>query len=116
MQILETLIPFATAGIVAAFSTPIVSRAASALQVVDRPSERKVNRRENIPLLGGIAVALGLFVGLATGVLLTERWVLAPLRNHTFFSLAELNHALAAQRPRPHTPRRRPTARRRRCR
>ncbi len=33
-----------------------------------------------------------------TGVQLVERWVLAPLRNHTFFSLAELNEALAAPR------------------
>jgi len=32
-----------------------------------------------------------------TGVQLIERWVLAPLRNQVFFSLAELNQALAAQ-------------------
>jgi len=30
-----------------------------------------------------------------TGVQLVERWGLAPLRNHTFFSLAELNRELA---------------------
>ena len=30
-----------------------------------------------------------------TGVQLIERWCLAPLRNHTFFSLAELNRELA---------------------
>jgi transposase len=30
-----------------------------------------------------------------TGVLLTERWILAALRNRTFFSLAELNEAIA---------------------
>jgi transposase len=30
-----------------------------------------------------------------TGVQLVERWCLAPLRNHTFFSLAELNGELA---------------------
>jgi len=29
------------------------------------------------------------------GVLLVERWILACLRNHTFFSLAELNHIIA---------------------
>lgn len=28
------------------------------------------------------------------GVLVVERWVLAPLRKHTFFSLAELNNAI----------------------
>jgi len=28
------------------------------------------------------------------GVLLAERWILAPLRNHTFFSLSELNQAI----------------------
>lgn len=33
-----------------------------------------------------------------TGVQLVERWVLAPLRHHTFFSLAELNEAIVAQR------------------
>ena len=29
------------------------------------------------------------------GVLFAERWLLAPLRNHTFFSLAELNREIA---------------------
>ena len=29
------------------------------------------------------------------GVLVVERWLLAPLRNHTFFSLAELNREIA---------------------
>jgi len=29
------------------------------------------------------------------GVLVAERWILAPLRNHTFFSLAELNAEIA---------------------
>lgn len=32
-----------------------------------------------------------------SGVLQVERWVLAPLRHHTFFSLADLNEALAKQ-------------------
>jgi transposase len=31
------------------------------------------------------------------GVQQVERWVLAPIRNHTFFSLAELNAAICAQ-------------------
>ena len=33
-----------------------------------------------------------------TGVQLVERWCLAPLRNHTFFGLGELNQALKLQR------------------
>ena len=32
-----------------------------------------------------------------SGVLVAERWLLAPLRNHTFHSLAELNQELAQQ-------------------
>jgi transposase len=32
-----------------------------------------------------------------SGVLQVERWVLAPLRHHTFFSLAELNEAISKQ-------------------
>jgi UDP-GlcNAc:undecaprenyl-phosphate GlcNAc-1-phosphate transferase len=65
---------------VSAAATPAVSRLALALGVVDRPDERKVNRRENIPLLGGIAVAAGLYVGLATGIL----WIDEPsgLKGH----------------------------------
>jgi UDP-GlcNAc:undecaprenyl-phosphate GlcNAc-1-phosphate transferase len=62
------LLAFAVALGVAAASTPIVMRLARAMQVVDRPSERKVNRRADIPLLGGLAVALGVFVGIALAV------------------------------------------------
>jgi UDP-GlcNAc:undecaprenyl-phosphate/decaprenyl-phosphate GlcNAc-1-phosphate transferase len=53
---------------VTAIATPLVSRFAVAFGVVDRPNERKVNRRANIPLLGGLAVALGLFVGISVAV------------------------------------------------
>jgi UDP-GlcNAc:undecaprenyl-phosphate GlcNAc-1-phosphate transferase len=65
---------------VAAAATPIVGRVAQALGIVDRPDERKVNRRQNIPLLGGIAVALGFFVGMATAMLLTGDSI--AYRNH----------------------------------
>jgi UDP-GlcNAc:undecaprenyl-phosphate GlcNAc-1-phosphate transferase len=54
----------------AALATPIVAHLARALDVVDRPDERKVNRRHGIPLLGGLAVALGFLVGLAVALLL----------------------------------------------
>ena len=79
MDLLGVLVTLVTAGAVAALSTPIVSRVARALRVIDHPNERKVNRRENIPLLGGISVALGLFVGLAAAVLLSGD---LPVRGH----------------------------------
>jgi UDP-GlcNAc:undecaprenyl-phosphate GlcNAc-1-phosphate transferase len=48
----------------AALATPLVSRLALALDVIDRPSERKVSARERMPLLGGLAVAFGFWVGM----------------------------------------------------
>jgi len=70
MELLTILIPLGAALAVSWAATPVVSRLAQALAVVDRPNERKVNRRANIPLLGGLAVALGFFVGVAAAVLL----------------------------------------------
>lgn len=62
------ILVFIVALAVAALSTPLAMRLAHATKAVDRPNERKVNRRADIPLLGGLAVALGLFVGLAVAV------------------------------------------------
>lgn len=73
-------IPLLVAAVVSAAATPIVARVARTLGVVDKPDARKVNRRQNIPLLGGIAVALGFFVGLAVALLLTGQDL--PYRNH----------------------------------
>lgn len=67
MSWLSILSSFGAAILVSALATPIVSRFARAHAFVDRPNERKVNRRANIPLLGGFAVALGCFVGLFVG-------------------------------------------------
>ncbi|MDJ0786654.1 MAG: MraY family glycosyltransferase [Myxococcota bacterium] len=66
------LIPsaFLAALVVAALATPIVARFAILVGAVDRPNERKVSRRESMPLLGGIAVALGFFVGLGVALIL----------------------------------------------
>ncbi len=80
MEFLAIVIPWLVAFGVAYAATPVESRRAQARRVFDRPNERKVNRRENIPLLGGIAVALGFFVGVAiTTVLFPDR---APYRDH----------------------------------
>lgn len=64
MEPLPALIGFAAAFAAAALSTPLVCRFSRMLGIVDRPSARKVNRRPDIPLMGGISVALGLAIGL----------------------------------------------------
>ncbi len=71
MTIWSLSFAFVLALAVSALATPIVARLAITLGAIDRPDERKVNRRPNIPLLGGISVALGFFVGLAAAMLLT---------------------------------------------
>jgi UDP-GlcNAc:undecaprenyl-phosphate GlcNAc-1-phosphate transferase len=54
------------AACVAAVTTPMVIRFARRIGAIDRPNERKVSRRVEMPLLGGLAVAIGCTVGLAT--------------------------------------------------
>jgi UDP-GlcNAc:undecaprenyl-phosphate GlcNAc-1-phosphate transferase len=62
------LIPLAVASGVAALTTPLVMRLAVSIGITDRPSERSVNRRPNMPLLGGMAVGLGFAAGLAVAI------------------------------------------------
>jgi len=59
-------IAFAAALATAALATPLASKLSFALGAIDRPNERKVSARANIPRWGGLAVALGAFVGIAT--------------------------------------------------
>lgn len=68
MTLIGFLLVFALALGVTALATPIVARVARVLGAVDQPDERKVNRRPNIPLLGGVAVAVGFFVAVALSV------------------------------------------------
>jgi UDP-GlcNAc:undecaprenyl-phosphate GlcNAc-1-phosphate transferase len=63
-------ITLAAAALTAAFATPLASRLSFALGAIDRPNERKVSVRPNIPRWGGLAVALGTFVGLAVALLM----------------------------------------------
>jgi len=56
--------PLVVAAVAAAGATPVASRLALALGLVDRPNDRKVNAREGIPLLGGLAVVIGCTCGL----------------------------------------------------
>ncbi len=53
-------------------ATPLVSWLALALGVVDKPDERKVSKRANMPLLGGVAVALGFYVSIAVALTLVD--------------------------------------------
>jgi len=62
-------IAFVAAAVTAALATPLASRLSFALGAIDRPNERKVSARTNIPRWGGLAVALGSFVGLAVAML-----------------------------------------------
>lgn len=61
-------IAFLAAAAVAVIATPVVSRLALSLGVIDRPNERKVSNRENIPLLGGLSVAIGFFIGISVAL------------------------------------------------
>ena len=58
------VIPLALACAVSALATPPVVRLARAWGIVDHPTEGAVNRRPDIPLLGGLAVACGFCLGL----------------------------------------------------
>lgn len=51
-----------------AVATPFVSWLARSLGVVDQPNERKVSQRDNMPLLGGLAVATGTALGLGSAL------------------------------------------------
>jgi uncharacterized repeat protein (TIGR03803 family) len=63
-------IAFAAALLAAAAATPLASRLSIALGAIDRPNERKVSARANIPRWGGLAVALGTFVGIGVALLI----------------------------------------------
>jgi UDP-GlcNAc:undecaprenyl-phosphate GlcNAc-1-phosphate transferase len=65
----EAVTPFLVAAAVSAMTTPIASRLARQLDIIDRPNDRKVNLRADIPLLGGLAVGMGFFVACALVVL-----------------------------------------------
>jgi UDP-GlcNAc:undecaprenyl-phosphate GlcNAc-1-phosphate transferase len=57
MEPLELAIAFLAAFGVAVAATPWVGKLALAVGAIDRPNERKVSRRHDMPLLGGLAVA-----------------------------------------------------------
>jgi UDP-GlcNAc:undecaprenyl-phosphate GlcNAc-1-phosphate transferase len=60
----QIAIPFIISLVVSALVTPWVARASRTLGVVDRPNERNISDREQMPLMGGLAVASGVAAGL----------------------------------------------------
>ncbi len=72
MEALTWVIPLFVSFVVAMITTPLVARTAVALGIVDHPNERSVSRRPNMPLLGGLAVAAGLAVGVGAGFYQSE--------------------------------------------
>jgi UDP-GlcNAc:undecaprenyl-phosphate GlcNAc-1-phosphate transferase len=56
--------------LVAALATPLAARLSFVVGAIDRPNERKVSVRPNIPRLGGLAVALGTAAGVGAALLL----------------------------------------------
>jgi len=80
MEPLQYTIPFATAFGIALAATPVVGRLALAVGAVDRPNERKVSVRENMPLLGGLAVALACGLGLLVAAAFDPEILDAKLR------------------------------------
>jgi len=68
---LSILTSFAAALVTAALATPLASRLSVAFDAIDRPNERKVSARANIPRWGGLAVALGTFAGVGVALSMT---------------------------------------------
>lgn len=80
MRPLEIAIPMAVAFGVALLVTPTVGRLARVIGAIDRPNERKVSKRAEIPLLGGLAVGLAFVAGLAASLAFSDQAAADRLR------------------------------------
>ena len=69
------LTTFFVSGAVAIALTPLIRKIALDLGIVDRPGGRKVHRK-NMPTLGGIAIAVGFFVGLLVTICFIPPYVM----------------------------------------
>ena len=68
MNTLQAIVIVLVSSAIAYMSTPFVIRFAGAVGAVDRPNERKVSTRASMPLLGGLAVALGCAAGMTAAL------------------------------------------------
>jgi UDP-GlcNAc:undecaprenyl-phosphate GlcNAc-1-phosphate transferase len=68
MEARDFLIPLFVAIAGAALATPLVARTARVFRIVDHPSDRGVSARSEMPLAGGLAVAIGFALGLAAAL------------------------------------------------
>lgn len=73
MQPLEIAMPLAVAFLATLALTPLAGGLARRAGAVDRPSERGVNLRPDMPLWGGLAVAAGFVLALLATLLFAER-------------------------------------------
>jgi UDP-GlcNAc:undecaprenyl-phosphate/decaprenyl-phosphate GlcNAc-1-phosphate transferase len=70
LDIIHAIVVVVIAAMVASLSTPVVIRFARSIGAVDRPNERKVSLRREMPLLGGLAVWAGAGTALVAADLL----------------------------------------------
>lgn len=73
MEPLEIALPLAVAFAAALVLAGPVGRLARSLGAIDRPTARGVNARPDMPLWGGLAVAVATALGLAADLLTTDR-------------------------------------------
>lgn len=66
----EAVVPLLVAGFVSVCLTPFAMRLGISLDIIDRPNERKVSRRDKIPLIGGISIFIGCSSGLLSALAL----------------------------------------------
>jgi len=83
MDLLFLTIPLIFGTGVAAVATPLVARLARRAKILDRPNARNVSQRDNIPLLGGLAVAAGFSAAMALAIILDD----TPVHSERFFGL-----------------------------
>jgi len=76
LEPLHAIAIVAVSALAAAAATPFVIRLATLVGAVDRPNERKVSKRAAMPLLGGLAIALGCTAGLVTAMAISAEGAL----------------------------------------